>query len=527
MIATVALSTSAIQIAATGIAHAAGCDTWYGPGGGSSNATSGIWGVPSNWSTGSIPGGSDDVCITVPGTYTVTLAPWSLGTADPNHAGDGVNALTLGAPSGAQTLDIYGEAGFNDSNETVNTVELDLASSSTINANGTLILDSTNGVSQTGQQPVGASSVISGGPLLNYGHIVTQVEDTGPGAGTYLSIVGFVNEHGASLNDNTGTLTVGDINTSSATNQGTVVVAKGASMVVTPNSFSSSIFTNESTVTNNGSITVNNASWSQSAGSITGNTVTLQSGAVLVDAAGPARFVANYGTVTLNGTIPKSQTITVLGEPYNYQGETYYSSTVTLGGTQVVNNGHIVLEADGKSNTTGGSVYLIDGGLVNNGTVAAKVVDPSWAVHLQVGVTNHHSGSLSVSGGQLLQDTATKTANSGHVTIAANGSYVLDEGASFANAKSATTTIQIAGAKKYGQFGLAGPCCAGPGVFVARGTLSPVLVHGYRPAANKDFAVISLEGGKFEGRFHSVARKFTADYKSEAASPAFVGAKFR
>ena len=72
---------------------------------------SGLWGVPSNWSTGQIPGNSDDVCITLPGTYTVTLAPWSIGTADPNNNGAGVEAITIGASggSGTETLDVVGQ----------------------------------------------------------------------------------------------------------------------------------------------------------------------------------------------------------------------------------------------------------------------------------------------------------------------------------------------------------------------------------------------------------------------------------
>jgi hypothetical protein len=80
-IGTVALSSVDVQSATTAVAHAAGCDTWYGPGGGPSSATSGLWGAGTNWSTGVIPSSPDDVCINLPGTYTVTLAPCSLGTA--------------------------------------------------------------------------------------------------------------------------------------------------------------------------------------------------------------------------------------------------------------------------------------------------------------------------------------------------------------------------------------------------------------------------------------------------------------
>jgi len=528
LLATVTLSTSTVQLVASGVAHAAGCDTWYGPGGGPSGATSGLWGVPTNWS-GGIPASTDNVCITAPGTYTVTLAPWSLGTADPNNNGGNVNSLTLGATTGAQTLDVVGQASISNSNETLNTVFVNLSAASTINPTGTLILDSTNGGTPAGgNPPSGGSAALSAGSFTNYGHVIAQEEDTYTGKGTFIAAGTFVNEPGASLQVNSGTLTEGNqANTTSFTNEGTVTIASGASMVVTPNSFSSTVFTNKSTVANNGSLTVNNATWAQSAGSVTGNTVIMQSGSTLADGAGRANFLQNYGSLTITGTIPKGQTVSIIGAVFNYQGNSYNSTTASLGGTQVVNDGHLILEAAGSGKTSGGSVYLTNGSLINNGAVSADILDSNWAVHLQASLTNHHSGSLAVTGGQLIQDSGTKTANSGHVSVSATSSYIVEEGSSFSDSSSATTTIQIAGAKKFGQFGLAGPCCAGPGIFTARGTLSPTLVHGYKPAKGKDFPVISLEGGKFAGRFHSVARNFSADYKSESASPAFVGVVYR
>jgi hypothetical protein len=524
-LATVVLSTTGVQISSTVVAHAAGCDTWYGPGGGPSGATSGLWGVSSNWSTGVIPATPDDVCITDPGTYTVTLAPWSLGTADPNNDGSNVNSLTLGATSGAQTLDIAGQASISNSNETVNTVFLNMASSSTINSNGTVILDSTaGGTSAGGAPPSGGSATLSGGPLTSYGHVETQVEDTFPGAGTFLSLYGFTNEPGASLSVSTGTLTEGEVNTSSATNEGTVTVATGASLVVTPNTFSTTTFTNQSSVVNNGSITVNGATWAQSAGSITGNAVVLQSAATLADAAGPAQFIQNYGSATITGTIASGQTVTVLGEPFNYGGETYYSSTASLGGAQLVNDGNLIFKATGTGATSGGSVYLTHGAVLNNGTISAEVLDPSWSIHLQVPISNSHGGTISVTGGQFLQDSGTATTNDGHVTIGPGATYVLAQGSSFANKTDGTTIFQIASATHYGTFGLTGPCCAGPGVYSAGGTMSPALIGSYKPPANKEFQVIALEGGTFKGKFTATGHDFSADYSHHSSNPAFIGA---
>jgi len=66
------------------------------------SAVSGSWATASDWSTG-VPVSTDDVCITVAGTYTVTV---------PGIAAQ-ANSLTLGASSGTQTLDVQGASGGN------------------------------------------------------------------------------------------------------------------------------------------------------------------------------------------------------------------------------------------------------------------------------------------------------------------------------------------------------------------------------------------------------------------------------
>lgn len=97
----------ATLLLSTAAARAATCDTWYGPGGSSSEAKPGEWGVSTNWSEG-IPTPHTPVCITVPGTYTVTLIPY----ADARLGDDGGAAgqITLGASSGSQKLQVLGEA---------------------------------------------------------------------------------------------------------------------------------------------------------------------------------------------------------------------------------------------------------------------------------------------------------------------------------------------------------------------------------------------------------------------------------
>ncbi|MDA2925287.1 hypothetical protein MYX65_11685, partial [Acidobacteria bacterium AH-259-L09] len=77
---------------------------------------SGNWNEPTNWNTGTVPGASDNVFITVDGTYTVTL-----------NVNATVASLTVGASTGAQTLSIGGTT-------------LTLSGASNINSNGILTL---------------------------------------------------------------------------------------------------------------------------------------------------------------------------------------------------------------------------------------------------------------------------------------------------------------------------------------------------------------------------------------------------
>jgi hypothetical protein len=100
---------------------------WVGP-------TSGVqsWNVPSNWSTGQVPGPQDNVSITAAGNYTVNL------TANAQIA-----SLTLGGPSGTQTVRSSGG--------------LHLISASAVNNNG--VLEFTGGSLNIDQELTGAGSV--------------------------------------------------------------------------------------------------------------------------------------------------------------------------------------------------------------------------------------------------------------------------------------------------------------------------------------------------------------------------------
>jgi hypothetical protein len=271
--------------------------------------------------------------------------------------------------------------------------------------------------------------------------------------------------------------------------------------------------------------------WSES-GAVKGHPVILQNGASLADAAGPAQFLFDDAAGSLTGTIPASQTITVEGGAYNYQGEEYYATALTLNNAQskappVVNRGTLILDSPGKGTTSGGAASLVSGALENYGKIVASVEDPSWANGLHVALVNEHSGSVTVKSGMLQQTATTPTTNHGQVTIDAGATWVLDEGSTFANAHDGTIAPQIAGGAKLGSFQLTAPCCQGPGKLTAAGALTPTLAHGYKPSAKAHYELFLLQGGQFAGGFSKIGGGFSGDYSHKTATPAYVGVIYR
>ena len=256
--------------AATSPRTAIGSDSWK-------SAVSGVWGLAANWTNG-IPTSTDNVYITVPGTYTVTLAPWSIGTADPNNSGANVNSLTLGEASGTgtQTLFIAGQGSRSNSNEQVNTVSLDVAAASTISAHGNLVLDSTNGGLTLPGNPSGGYAAVFGATILNRGSIETETQAP---KNKYANFTQFeaplTNEARASVHDESGLLEA-----TAVTNDGSFIVAPGASLSVVPLQgvyAQPASFTNDGQLVNDGAITAaqgaGTVTWTQAGGPIKGNEI--------------------------------------------------------------------------------------------------------------------------------------------------------------------------------------------------------------------------------------------------------------
>jgi hypothetical protein len=471
---------------------------------------SGNWATPKAWSPEGAPNSGQSVCITAAGTYTVTL-PANGGVA---------KTLTVGGASGVQTIDVSGES-WNNAGNTSNETVLG-AETMTFAANTKLILDATgNGAAE----PKGAGGVLVAGTVDEAGQIETASSD--PNWDDRIRVTELKIEPGAGLTDASGTLLFLKEGEGaypwSTTNEGTVTVDSGAALEMQPSFAGKAGFINDASVVNSGSITGHGSEWTQQGGSVSGNPIVLQNGSTLVDSAGTGSFLGNYGTLVLTGTIPAGQTVTVRGEPFNYGGETYFSTGLSNASKELINDGTLVLNPTG-SGETGGNVNVEPGSIHNNGTIDVETETASRVTQIQESITNGSSGHLEIAGG-ILQGNggAARLTNEGLVTIAPGAVYQLQEAASFVNASGGTLSPEIAGATSFGAVQLLGPCCSGPGVFTAGGTLAPAPVGGFTPATGQEFDVFALDGGKFEGTFPSVTGGFSGDYSHESSETAFVG----
>src|SRR5579859_3615532 len=173
------------------------------------NASGGDWNTPGNWTPSGPPASTDDVCITLNGTYTVTT-PLASGTPITIHS------LTLGGTSGTQTLQDLGTCSINQI--------LTTANGTTISATGVLQLTSVN---------CGTAATLVG-PVTNGGVLRTDV-----GANGARSIQGNLTNNGSLLiNANTSF----NANATTLDNHGTVAVADGMFLSV----ISGASFTNTS-----------------------------------------------------------------------------------------------------------------------------------------------------------------------------------------------------------------------------------------------------------------------------------------
>jgi streptogramin lyase len=371
------------------------CDYWIGGDGNFNTAT--------NWSYGTVPTSADDVCIdrntnSTPkaalDTYTVVV--------DSNFT---VNTLTLGPRFGSATLQLAG-----------NNTQFFLNNTSSINAGGTLNVGDNNvanGYTWLGNG--GGSSTV----LINAGRLNTV---QGGGGIRYLRI---------NLNNFTGgtmDIAASDTRQDTATttiNNSTFTVEPGVTFAIS----NGGAFTNlQGTVTNNGTFSQTGATFTERAGSETGNPILLA--AILDDdlSAGPAKFTLNCpncppqlmtGTSTQPGiaagqvvTIPSNNTQVDVGVGFTNAG------TLNLGDAGSVQN---VLRAGngGASLTNTGHLNIVQGG--------------GGVRYLRIPITNGASGTVDIAAADTRLDAAYTFTNYGTVTVEVGAGFQILNGGAFSN----------------------------------------------------------------------------------------------
>jgi fibronectin-binding autotransporter adhesin len=386
------------------VAHASGCtNSWK-------SATSGSWFEGANWSKGTVPAAEEEVCITVSGTYTVTLAQTTGGTVS-------VGSLTVGGETGAQTLVVGSTCSANAALSTTSGL-----------ANGTH-----GAVTLTNSDGCGDSVTLSG-PITNAGTLTSE-----PAHGGQRTIQGNLT--------NTGTLAI-NVNTSyngkgaALANEGALDLAEGTALTVS----------NEGSVTNGaggkiaatGSADVlvgSGTSFTEGAGTTSGTKPVIVDDATLIYTGTGASTIALHGASKLSGNLAAAQSLSIestCGENVTATTEASFTNagSITLTNSEGCGNNAALAIAAGTLTNSGklttepahGGQRTIQGNITNTGTLAIKVntsyngkgaaLDNEGALNLAEGIalTVSNEGSVTNGSGGSISGGATSDVTMGSGT---------------------------------------------------------------------------------------------------------------
>ena len=407
---------------------------------------------------------------------------------------------------------------------------MNVTQTSTITSHGNLVLDSTSaGTKPPRGTPPGGRRGCWRGEFLNYGTIETETQAPGDKLANFVQLEAtLVNEPHASVRDLSGQLQADAI-----TNYGNFTVAAGASMSLIPlqvNFGGPASFANYGALVNDGSITAYQTAgavtWTQAGGPIKGNEVVLGGGAILIDKSGAAQFFVDSISAQVKGTIPPGQKITVVGEAYNYRGDNYNGTTLGMDASTVVNDGTIVLEAQGsgiEDRGPGRPQQRCPGELRHHprrGERPLLACPVRGRAHQQA--LRHLERHRRRVRGQCAGGGDQRRHGQGRARARSTSSSRRPLSPTRATGRS---WRRVSSPKSLGQFQVVSPCCAGPGKFIAGGSLDPDVV-GPRRRPTPISRCFCISGGVFKGTFAHLAKPFTADYAHETATPAFVGAVY-
>ena len=473
----------------------------------------GSWATSASWTPAGVPGPDDDVCITGAGTYTVTVPVLNGGAQ--------VRSLTVGGSAGGtQTLAIVGQS-TPLGGGTLSGSSLNASAGGTIAPTGRLVLDATDqGVPVHPGDQTGGPATLSGGAFTNNGSVVVQSESTQQFR-DFLRVP-FTNAAGGRVDvttgflDYTGGLTFENDGTLSAIGTGWFLLESDLPL----NGLRTHMI-NTGSIAIDGASEVDNATWTQAGGSVTGRTLRMlnsaldyQSGTGSFDMSN--RFATPGGS--LSGTIPAGQTVIAEG---GMSGDATDPNTMTLqlDGGQVVNRGTLVLSAVSGSQFSAGSASVQGAPLVNYGTILATSLpdytggNTLYPDLVRSDLTNEPGGVIDVES-VLNQDAGTLTLNEGTVVLSGRGIYAVSRNVTaarasiFTNTADGTISARIDASSHAPWF-----LVEGDATFNAGGTLLPLLEQPFVPRQGREFQLVQTIGGSpLTGRFASVGGGFTADY---------------
>jgi hypothetical protein len=402
------------------IAHASGCQNSW------TNASGGSWYTAANWSKKALPASGEEACVTLNGTYTVTMTQGEAPT---------LKALTVGGTSGKQTLEVNGQCGTN--------AVLTTTSGLTTHADGAVSL---------GAVSCGASATLAG-PVANGGTLTSAVGD-GEGS-RYLN---------GSLT-NTGTLAIAynasfEASKAVLTNDGALTIANGTHLTLE----------NESSAVNGagGSIAGGTSGYllvqpktafTEGAGTTSGTEpVLIKEGALSYTGSG-ASTIAIRDASTLSGNLAAGQTLNLQGEcgedtrveasasftnagaiTLGSGGCGSYETLETLSGT-LTNTGSITTAAADKE----GNRYL-GGNLTNKGTITVNyptTYEGSYTKHEGKEGTLTNEGTVNIEGVQLTVVGGNTVKNeSGKISATGSGLLELEPKTAFTEGAGTTSGTQ-------------------------------------------------------------------------------------
>jgi fibronectin-binding autotransporter adhesin len=253
---------------------------------------------------------------------------------------------------------------------------------------------------------------VGGGNRLTAATLFTNdgvVNDSGGG-----TIVGDFTNAGT-LNAN-GNLVVGPGVGGTFTNTGTLVIAAGTTLSVSPSDAASAFDMAGGTIANNGSFSQYGGTFNQTAGTITGNSPEIN-GANLAPSGGSADLLINYGTDTLTSDIGANQTLTLAAS----NGGLNYGD-LTSGLANLINAGAIDLSVSASSVgvnaiTNNGVIETASGGTVSASTLTNTGTLSFGGGELDGNLSNE--GSFDVTGSTSLDpgDANATITNTGAITI--------------------------------------------------------------------------------------------------------------